>query len=65
MNRREQLEQIKRLKEALAEFRRAQAELERSIAEQPPGEAGRARFEAALTAAVEAGNKMQVVRRLH
>jgi hypothetical protein len=53
---------IEALKAALADFRAAQAELHRVMREAPKGDAGRAQFEAALAAAVEAGDKMEKVR---
>lgn len=59
-----QPEQIEALKAALADFRRADAELWRVIREQPAGDAGRAQFDAALRAAVEAGDRLARARGL-
>ena len=50
--------QLETLKASLAEFRAKQAELNRVIREAPKGDAGRLEFEAALQAAVVAGNSM-------
>jgi hypothetical protein len=53
------MQQLEKLKAALADFRGAQAELHRVMREAPKGAAGRTQFEAALAAAVEAGDRME------
>ena len=52
------MKQLEKLQAALADFRRADAELRRIIREAPRNEAGRIEFEAALRAAAEAGDRL-------
>ena len=54
---------VKALKVALADFRAADAAMWKVIREAPAGEAGRLAFEAALRAAVEAGDRLAEARR--
>ena len=50
--------QLEAVKAALADFRAADAAMWKVIRERPTGEAGRAKFEAALRAVVEAGGRL-------
>lgn len=55
---------IEKLRAALADFRAAQAALNRVIREAPAGDAGRLLYENALRAAVAAGERLEKARAL-